>query len=318
MPQAHYGAVVGFSVNEEETVQLPAGTDGFSKVTLECLPRTVAGSSLNVIRTLNALGTPAKLLYTVGRDHHADHIARGLAEWTVDAFPLRVRHETSRTIVLVPYGDSPHTRQFLYKPPCDPQYLPDAIREVAEQVQLCQPEFLVATGVRFDDLDLVVELFKGQGATVLNPSLDLIQRHRDDAIALTRRLELMIVNHEEVCAFLGKQPSEFDGRDDIERLASLLFVRALIVTCNSQGSYYCEKSLRVDGFDLLHIPAFPQQVVDPTGTGDVYIGAFLHKRLERASVREAMQFASAAASVKLTKIGGSNVPTKEEVLSLLA
>lgn len=59
-------------------------------------------------------------------------------------------------------------------------------------------------------------------------------------------------------------------------------------------------------------------VVDTTGAGDVYHGAFIVAHLEGMDVRDCIRFASAAAALKCTKVGGRDgIPGKEEVLDLM-
>lgn len=310
-----YGAIVGFSVNKEETITLPPESNELSKVTLETLPRTVSGSSLNVVRTLISLGSAAKLLYTVGHDLHSYDVTEALTGWSIDGFPLRVRVGTPRTIVVIPSDDHKSTKLYCHKPLYDKELMSDACKDVHEQVGLCQPKYLVATGVRFDDLSLVQALFEGLGKKVLNPSYELMKEHFSLVQELSHGLDLLVVNHEEVCAGLGKPPNEFNSEIDVEELFGLLNANGILVTHNSCGSFYCSA---VPGIlETIHQPSFKVEVVDPTGAGDAFLGGFLHCQLEGCSVDESIEFASACAAAKIQKIGGSNVPTKEEVLVCL-
>lgn len=67
-----------------------------------------------------------------------------------------------------------------------------------------------------------------------------------------------------------------------------------------------------------HVPAPKVDAVDTLGAGDVFHGAFGLAILEGRGVREAAQFACAAASLKCTRFGGRlGCPTRAEVEALV-
>lgn len=76
--------------------------------------------------------------------------------------------------------------------------------------------------------------------------------------------------------------------------------REIIVTQGSRGAFIYLADTN-EGFD---IPAYPpRQLVDPTGAGDTFIGAYLAKRMETDSAAEAGHYAAMAASLKLNYTG---------------
>jgi len=67
-----------------------------------------------------------------------------------------------------------------------------------------------------------------------------------------------------------------------------------------------------------HQPAFSVEVVDTTGAGDVFHGAFAYSLAQRWPVAKAMAIASAAAALSCRALGGRTAaPTMEEVKELL-
>jgi sulfofructose kinase len=67
-----------------------------------------------------------------------------------------------------------------------------------------------------------------------------------------------------------------------------------------------------------HTPAFPvTPVVDTTGAGDVFHGAFLYARARGWSLRRALRLGSAVGALKCRALGGrAGIPTLEEALAL--
>lgn len=68
-----------------------------------------------------------------------------------------------------------------------------------------------------------------------------------------------------------------------------------------------------------HVPAYAVDVVDTTGAGDVFHGAYALARSEGAGVPDAVRFASAAAALKCRAPGGrAGIPGRAEVEALIA
>jgi sugar/nucleoside kinase (ribokinase family) len=66
------------------------------------------------------------------------------------------------------------------------------------------------------------------------------------------------------------------------------------------------------------MPAFAVNAVDTLGAGDVFHGAFAMIAAEGASAEDALRFASAAAALKCTQVGGAlATPPRHEVEALL-
>lgn len=101
------------------------------------------------------------------------------------------------------------------------------------------------------------------------------------------------------------------GYDDaqITRLGSLCPIA--VCTRNYSGA-----TLFLEG-EQSHVPAFPAQVVDPTGAGDVFAAAFFLWLYETSDPTQAVRFAHAAAARSIEGRGVSQVCRREEILALL-
>lgn len=85
------------------------------------------------------------------------------------------------------------------------------------------------------------------------------------------------------------------------------------VTRGEEGSWFVTS----DGEEF-HIPAFEVKVVDTTGAGDVFHGAFAYGLSRGWDAKHCAVFASAAAALKCTKLGGrTGIPTLEEANELI-
>ncbi len=69
---------------------------------------------------------------------------------------------------------------------------------------------------------------------------------------------------------------------------------------------------------VLQSPGFPVKVVDTTGAGDVFHGAFIYGLLEKWDLKKTAQFACATAAMKCTKLGGrAGIPNLAEVTNFI-
>jgi sugar/nucleoside kinase (ribokinase family) len=90
---------------------------------------------------------------------------------------------------------------------------------------------------------------------------------------------------------------------------------AVVVTCGARGSWYVGEGMS----EAAHQPAFQVQVVDTTGCGDVFHGAYAAGLVKEMDLGARVRFASAVAAIKATRRGGqAGCPTLAEVEAFLA
>ncbi len=86
------------------------------------------------------------------------------------------------------------------------------------------------------------------------------------------------------------------------------------ITAGEQGVWYAER----DG-EVRHQPAFRVEVVDTTGCGDVFHGAYAACMALGERVEQAVRIAAATAALKATQPGGRvGIPSREAVQRFLA
>jgi len=105
------------------------------------------------------------------------------------------------------------------------------------------------------------------------------------------------------------------GGDDPERACRLmreLGPGVAVVTLGERGCAFA------DGSDRGRMPAFEVEVVDTTGAGDCFHGAFCVGVVHGWPLERTLEFASAAAALKCRKLGGrAGLPTMDEVEAFL-
>jgi len=108
---------------------------------------------------------------------------------------------------------------------------------------------------------------------------------------------------------------QFGKTNDVVAAAQTLFgfgPKVVAVTLGHRGSICLSKG------GLFRQPAFSVPVVDTTGAGDVFHGAFIYGLLRCWDLRRTMRFASAVAAIKCGKMGGrAGIPTLSQVEEFL-
>jgi sugar/nucleoside kinase (ribokinase family) len=125
---------------------------------------------------------------------------------------------------------------------------------------------------------------------------------------------LSLVDHLVISARFAE---ELTGKNESDQATSALWTpkrRAVVVTCGAQGSWYLAQGFKKP----LHSPAHPVKVIDTTGCGDVFHGAYSAALAKGKSPAECVEMASAAAALKATQRGGqAGCPTLQSVEEFL-
>ena len=124
---------------------------------------------------------------------------------------------------------------------------------------------------------------------------------------LLRRTDILIAS----LAFASSFANTEDVDVAIDRLLgygpSVAIVTLGVQGCRGQAEGY-----------RFHSPAFPVEVVDTTGAGDVFHGAFIYGMLQGWELMKKIEFASAVAAIKCTRLGGrTGIPDRQQALRFL-
>jgi sulfofructose kinase len=108
------------------------------------------------------------------------------------------------------------------------------------------------------------------------------------------------IDHLIVSASVAKTLTGLSNPDRAADRLSESARRTAVVTCGDQGSWFAGPEQPV----VRHQPAFGVNVVDTTGCGDVFHGAYAYALARGMGIAERIRLASAAASLKATRRGG--------------
>lgn len=278
-----------------QLIDMPRAIDLYSKI--GPAQEVSGGSAANTIAVIAALGGDTAYVGKVKDDQLGAIFAHDLraqgAVYETALAPKTAEDETGRCIVLVtPDGErSMNTylgvTEFLTPDDIDP-------------AQMAEAEWIYLEGYRFDGPDSHAAFAKAIEATrSANGKVSLtlsdpfcISRHRDAFRDMIRDgVDLLFCNKAEALAMVQ--------RDDFEAARAELAaeVDILAVTDSENGCFIHQ------GDQSWHVPATPVEIVDATGAGDAFAGAFLWGITHGADFPTAGKMANVAAGSVIQHIG---------------
>ena len=265
----------------------------------QCGPPLAQGGGLTATASVAVarLGASVELFAAVGDDYHGEMVKRELAAQGVGVEGVRLVSGVRTPSAFIEVDSETGERTIYYSPgrmgPLDESTLgfdPEAVRGVKSLlVDSLYPRTAAAMarvarqGVGW----VVADLFRLDGS----------------AEELVSLVDALIIPEEAGVALAGARDFATALRMMAERGPELP-----AVTVGAEGCWY------LTGGAVYHCPAFPVQVVDTTGCGDSFHGAFAFALSRGLDAHESVRFSSAVAALKATKLGGrSGLPTLEEV-----
>jgi len=255
------------------------------------------GSAANTIAGIAHLGGRCAYVGKVKDDQLGAIFAHDLraqgADYATVMAPREAEHETGRCIVIVtPDGErSMNTylgvTEFLEPSDIDP-------------AQMADTDWIYLEGYRFDGPDSHAAFAKainacrphgGRVALTLSDPF-CVERHRDAFRLMIREdVDLLFANRAEVMAMY--RTDDFASA----RAAAGADVAIAVCTDSENGVYVV-----ADGQET-HIPAVPTKVVDATGAGDLFAGAFLWGLCDGHPLDVCARMGNVAASEVISHIG---------------
>jgi len=151
---------------------------------------------------------------------------------------------------------------------------------------------------------------EADAVTVLNPAP--AQKMSGELLAL---VDILVLNETELGFLAGVELSESDEAARIIDVARKLQARADQTICVTLGK---RGVLALAGREEIAVPGRMVKAVDTTGAGDCFVGALAAQLADGATLRAALAFANAAASISVQRMGaGPSMPTAAEVAAVL-
>jgi sugar/nucleoside kinase (ribokinase family) len=302
MPPASGFDVAGVGANSVDSVYVlpayPQPTGANAKMPIRTYTIACGGQTATALATCASLGLRTKYVGVTGTDGNGRRIRAALTRLGVDLSDAVIRDAPNQFSVIL--LDEQHGERIVL--------WDDNERLRLRARELTADAIVGARAIHVDDLDEQAAL---RAAALGREAGALVTSDIDRVTADTRAL-VRSVTHP---IFAEHVPAALTGERDLERaLRSLRALNGglLTVTLGARGA------MALDGDRILAVPGFSVKVVDTTGAGDVFRGAFIHALLAGLASADILRFANAAAAVSCTRLGAMDgVPTLDEVGEIL-
>lgn len=280
----------------DRSLAIPAPPRPDGSLLVEALGTAGGGQVATALVAAARLGHEAALIGAVGDDEAGEAILAGLRADGVDVEAVEVRpgaRSASSVVLVAPDG----ARSILYDPGAD---LEPMLGE-AERARLATAAGLLLERHSPASLE-AARLARAAGAAVL---LDA-DAHHGHVLEMAPLCDVVIAS-EQYAASRGGDPDAAIGELLAAGAGTAIVTRGArgAVGATAAGARHAEPALRVE-------------VVDTTGAGDAYHGAYLVAHLEGRDLAAAMRFAGAVAGLKCRRPGGrAGIPTRAEVEAAL-
>jgi len=265
--------------------------------------RTQGGGAVaTALVAASRLGASAAYIGNLGADAVGDEIIAELVREGVDVSAVERLDGVSSLVSYVMINPSRGTRT---KFPLLDRTPP--IRWTDRQVEMLrQAKVLHLDGTNFANAHKAATLAKQSGVIV---SLDGGTGHADNA------LNVELASMADILIMSATYPTRVTGLESLEEALIEMGTwgpQIVMATVGARGVYAL-----VDG-RVRHFPAKPAQVVDTTGAGDVFHGAFLAAYLRGYELEACIDAAQYAAARKCEQMGGrAGIPRGDQVWEYL-
>ncbi|MBZ5592376.1 MAG: carbohydrate kinase family protein [Acidobacteriia bacterium] len=261
---------------------------------VDAIEQHLGGNGASTSYTLGKLGTPVRLIGMVGQDAFGDVVLSKLAGAGVETAGIaRSPAPTATTVVLV---DSSGNRMFLHRLGASGEAFAKPV-EFTPDVTRGMSRFHLASvfglpKLRPHTADLLRRAREAGLETSVDTQWDTLGRWMQDLAPCLPYTDLLFMNEDEA--------RMLTGASDPARAAGVMQghgARTVVLKLSGRGCAVFGPGVAIE------CPAFDVPVVDTTGAGDCFAGAFLAARLRGRSDADAAKFANATGALVIQQLG---------------
>jgi ribokinase len=299
---AEEGIVVAGAINTDLVAVVDRAPEAGETVTGQSFHIYGGGKGANQAVAAKRAGAGVALVGAVGDDGFGRDRRRELAGDGIDLGGVRIVDGIASGVALITVEREGQNR-IAYVPGPTLKIDGDQIRAEIERVH--PKVYLQPNEVPIDAAAAALAAAKSRDAvTILNAAPDPAS-----ARPLLGHVDCLVVNEFEAAELLGRKADFASMAEALARETAT----TVVLTAGSKGAY---------GFHAgkpLHVPAPPVTVVDTTGAGDTFCGAFATRIARGEAFANAVRWAVAAGSLATQKAGAQpSIPTAAEIDAFLA
>jgi len=276
---------------KEKLIAFPLG----SKILVKELNLAVGGGGTNCAVTFSRLGLKTAYLGKVGTDGNGDFVIRALQKENIEFIGPR-QGTTGLSVILNSFA---HDRTILAYKGCN-----NDLR--LNEIKPFETKWVYLASMLGESFETIVSLLAEHSYRVaFNPSNYQAELGYKSLQPLLEKVEILVMNLEEACKFLGLVYQERPAAKTLLQKMSELPPRIFVITDGGDGVHVYDRQN--------YYRAWPRnnlQVLETTGAGDAFASTFTAACLFEESVEQAIHLAMTNAESVLVYQGA-----KERLLS---
>ena len=250
------------------------------------------GKGANQAIAAAKVGAAVAMIGRVGDDTFGPRLLSNLQAYQISTDHVLPCSKTASGIAVITVDDAGEN-SIVLSPGANSLVSPAAVQQAREVIEDADV-LLVQLEIPTDTVVAAMRIAKAAGVkTVLDPAPAPQAWPGELAIA-----DVICPNETEAAAMTGMVVDSVESAFRSARVLSTQIGGSAIITLGSDGAVFCTP----DG-DCQHIPTSVTDVVDTTGSGDAFAGAFAVRWAETNDPAAAIRFANAAGSLAATRLG---------------
>ncbi len=292
--------VVGHGMNAVDWIlEVPVYPEHNSKIAIDNMHRLGGGPAATATALCARYGLRTKYVGRVGHDEIGRFSLDDLRQEPMDLSHVDVVPGAANQMAVILVDRPTGERTVLWQRDPALNYRPHDL----EQESIQCGSVLHIDG---EELPMRAQAARWAREAGMTVTLD-IDRPADGVEELLKSTDFVLPTQEFVRRFSGSNDWEVGLRTVAEHTDGIV-----IVTRGHEGA-----GILWEG-EIVEVPSFPIKVLESTGAGDVYHGAFVYALFQDWSVWRCLRFANAAGALACTRFGArGGIPPIEEVLQLV-
>ena len=253
-----------------------------------------------------------KMIGAVGADEFGRQLVEGLGKDGIDIQGVSVRDDISTGVAAIIVEEETHENRILYTAGANgtltPEHFPKGYFtkfSPVPSVVVLQLETPLQTV-----LHLLTLASESSVPTIFNPAPAAYI-----PVDFYPKITHLILNESETAFLIGEEVAVLDSAAGISAAANKLMEygvrKSVVITLGARGAHF---KTRAGDEGLVQPTSSADKVVDTTGAGDTFVGAFAVAFVEGKPVRECVEWASRASGVAVTRRGAQGgIPWRSEL-----
>ncbi len=279
--------------------RFPMSGETVSGSELKTIP---GGKGANQAAAAALLGASVSMVGRVGNDIYGSSLTKNLQNLGIDISGITVDQytQTGSAIILI---NSQGENCIVISPGANGEVGKNDVFDnkdkiIGAKILLLQFELPIQTVIS------AIEIAHQNGVTVILNPAPVAELPRE----IYPMIDILIPNEREASSLTGIEVNDIASASAAATQLRSFGIRKVIITLGNIGS------LLVMDDACIHVPGLEVEVVDTTAAGDAYIGALAFAIVKGYSIEDAVQYASLAGALSVTKKGAqTSLPTAEEV-----